>query len=219
MLKQFWTYVQDKESGCREWTKAVGKYSGYGIFRGMNAHVFAYMDVNPDEDIWDMHIHHICENKKCVNPEHLVALTPGEHISLHKKGIVRGPDGPSEAKKAAAARYRERVRHCGEGHEFTDENTGYQLSEGYESRYCKECARIKSREHRAENYVAHPKPTPTHCPHGHEYTAKNAKRYTRPNGKTKLSCHECNKIRGKEKRRTQSLTSLTKEQSKPSSGS
>ncbi len=69
MLKQFWQHVEPEGEGCREWLKTINQTSGYGIFRGMSTHIFAYMDVNPDEDIWGMHIHHKCENKKCVNPD------------------------------------------------------------------------------------------------------------------------------------------------------
>ncbi len=196
MLKQFWQHVEPEGDGCREWLKTIEKHSGYGLFRGMKAHVFAFMDANSDEDIWDMHIHHICENKKCVKPEHLIALTPGEHISLHKKGIKTSPQGPSQAKKDARKRYREEVTHCGQGHKFTDENTGLQKAGKYKSRYCKQCARNRSVEFNKTKYVPHPKPAPTHCPQGHEYTAENTKFGVRSNGKKKRYCRECNRLRG-----------------------
>ena len=195
MLSQFWEHVEDQENGCQEWTRTIEKHSGYGVFRGMKAHVFSYLDSYPNEDIWDLHIHHLCENKRCVNPDHLQALTPGEHISLHKKGIKRGPDGPSDAKKALRAEYRERVIHCGKGHEFTKENTGYQMSGPYRSRYCKQCAREKARRWRTEKYVPHPKELPTHCSQGHEYDEENTKFGTRPDGSTKRYCRECNRLR------------------------
>ena len=30
-------------------------------------------------------VHHICENKPCINPDHLVALTPKQHRAAHRK--------------------------------------------------------------------------------------------------------------------------------------
>ncbi len=202
-MQQFWKNTE-RVDDCIEWT-AKRRTDEYGTFRGMPAHIFSYILAHPDEDIEGLVIRHICRNRPCVKPEHLQALTRGDHKSLHWK-----EDGKP-------ARYK-RNTHCGKGHEFTPENTGLQKAGKYESRYCKQCARDKSIEFNKTQYVPHPKPTPTHCPHGHEYTAENAKRYTRPDGKTKLSCHECNKIRAKEHRRTQSTSQIT-EQSKPSSGS
>jgi hypothetical protein len=32
-----------------------------------------------------MHIHHTCENPGCINPGHLVCLSPSDHLSLHGK--------------------------------------------------------------------------------------------------------------------------------------
>lgn len=31
-------------------------------------------------------IHHKCENKRCIEPTHLVALTKSDHVRLHKAG-------------------------------------------------------------------------------------------------------------------------------------
>jgi hypothetical protein len=46
------------------------------------AHRLAYEDVNgtiPE----GYHIHHLCDNKLCVNAEHLVALSPSDHLRVH----------------------------------------------------------------------------------------------------------------------------------------
>ncbi len=196
-MQQFWKNTEQVKSGCREWIGRRNAHS-YGVFRGMPAHIFSYMLAHPDEDIEGLVIHHICRNRPCVWPEHLQALTRSEHKALHWV-----EDGPP-------ARY-ERNSHCGRGHEFNEKNTGWQTDgDGYQNRYCTECKRENSIEFNKTQYVAHPKPTPSHCPQGHEYTPENAKRYVRPNGKTKLSCRECNRIRAGENRTSQTLDPVVK---------
>lgn len=50
----------------------------------MQAHRWFYETlVGPIET--DLHLHHTCENPGCVNPEHLVPLTPAEHNQEHAR--------------------------------------------------------------------------------------------------------------------------------------
>lgn len=46
-------------------------------------------------------LHHVCKQRRCVNPEHLRASTPAEHNVLHALEITR----------------------CVNGHAYTPENT------------------------------------------------------------------------------------------------
>ena len=55
-----------------------------------------------------MHVHHTCGNKLCVSPEHLVALTAGEHFRMHS--IPK------------AAEYYQSLEKCQKGHGLSDHN-------------------------------------------------------------------------------------------------
>jgi hypothetical protein len=52
------------------------------------------------------HLHHLCHNKLCVNPDHLVSLTAKEHFRLHS--IPK------------AAEYYQSQKECAKGHELSD---------------------------------------------------------------------------------------------------
>lgn len=71
----------DPTTGCWNWTKAV-RANGYGWcgrrdWRG-SAHRFAYTHfVGPIPD--GLTIDHLCRNRRCINPEHLEAVSGAEN--------------------------------------------------------------------------------------------------------------------------------------------
>lgn len=78
-------YVVDSETGCWNWNLSVDE-GGYGHAsvngKKVRSHVEAY--VRTYGPVPDGHeVHHKCENRKCVNPNHLEALKKADHLREH----------------------------------------------------------------------------------------------------------------------------------------
>lgn len=110
----------DGPDDCWRWTGPLNAY-GYGIIlvgvnprRAVGAHRFTYEKAHGAIPA-KFDVHHRCQNRACVNPDHLEALSRRDHIREHATG------------------------HCMRGHEFTPENT-YVRPDG--ARNCRECRRL-----------------------------------------------------------------------------
>lgn len=112
--------------GCWPWTGYVHPTSGYGVWahrrESTTAHRWAWrLLVGP---IPDDHLHHRCENRRCVNVAHLEPIAAGEHARLT---LVTG--------------------RCRSGrHALEGGNVGVKKNG---DRYCRECNRQRQREGRA----------------------------------------------------------------------
>ena len=109
------------ENNCWIWNGAKNNW-GYGFSsikgKAITAHRLSYIfhkGVVPN----NKEIHHICNNKLCINPEHLISVTKKEHGKLGLK------------------------THCKRGHEFTEENTWKYKGK----RWCRICNKIRQRKH------------------------------------------------------------------------
>lgn len=122
------------ESGCWEWHGSMSR-GGYGRLslpdgRHVLAHRFSFERFNGP--IPDGHfVCHHCDNRPCVNPDHLFSGTVGDNTrDMVAKGRMRGPAYLNTLKT-----------HCPQGHPYDEANTIH-LRDG--GRRCRECKRVDS---------------------------------------------------------------------------
>lgn len=88
-------YEVDPETNCWNWTLFVSSQTGYGCrtVRGKrwSAHRYAYVQKHGELDpTYD--VHHLCHNRRCVNPDHLEALPRDEHGCRSMGGTLTRED-------------------------------------------------------------------------------------------------------------------------------
>src|SRR5262245_13998742 len=81
--ERFWRHVEKRPDGCWVWTAALFT-SGYGAFflRGSTrrAHrvLYVWTHGEHDQEVLD----HVCENRACVNPDHLRPVSQRENTLI-----------------------------------------------------------------------------------------------------------------------------------------
>ena len=134
LSERFWAKVEIIPfHGCWEWTASQNRL-GYGLIhekrRMLKAHRVS----------WELHygkvipaglfVCHHCDNPGCVNPSHLFLGTNTDNLrDMSAKGRSRG----------------QKVTHCPNGHEYSEENT-YRYPNG--RRDCRECHRASGKAYK-----------------------------------------------------------------------
>jgi hypothetical protein len=119
-LERFMSYIDKNGPFCEKlkthcWLWNGGHAHSYGMFywgppnETIHAHVASYrffVKANHKK-----HIHHRCENRGCVNPEHLIDLTPLEHMKEHGLvGDIRPQGDNTNRWKRELIRWRARMK-------------------------------------------------------------------------------------------------------------
>ena len=131
----------DPRTNCVNWTGALR--AGYAALN-VDGHLYSghriiavLFKLMPGDS--PLYIDHTCMNKRCINPEHLNAVT---HAENNKRAWERG-----EYQTTGFALTNKNKTHCPHGHEYTEDNT--YLRPKTAMRSCRTC--LKARK--AEDYL------------------------------------------------------------------
>lgn len=127
--------IRDLESGCWLWTGATT--GGYGKFtyrrRAARAHRVSY-ELHRGRLAGDVHLDHLCLNKRCVNPDHLDPVTQQENTR----------------------RWAVTITHCPQGHPYDEANTYVRSTRLRGKRECRTCSAASSIRARASKRTSAP---------------------------------------------------------------
>lgn len=130
-MHRFYKHVEViTETGCWIWMSRVEH--GYGLYnlgkkKPMLAHRFSYA-LHDGELLRGYELHHKCEVRCCVNPDHLEQITRKEHNRIGNT--------PSAVFH--------RLGRCKRGHELTLDNTIHYPKTG--RKFCRECTQMRDRQ-------------------------------------------------------------------------
>lgn len=129
------------ESGCIEWQSTIHR-DGYGKFwhkgKQIQAHRVAYelFKGGIPEGMWVLHH---CDNRKCVNPDHLYAGTPKQNV-LDKVRRYKGMWGAMKIPTAIVEKCREMYADGGMSQQEIANLFG--ISQTQVSRYVRRVSRV-----------------------------------------------------------------------------
>lgn len=146
-IGRFLKRVHTAENGCWDWLG--GKTTdGYGVFciaKGKNvlAHRFSYIH-HKGEILAELEIDHVCNNRCCVNPEHLEAVS-------HLENILRAKERGSYKNHIDIGAFQSSKTHCKLGHPYAGDNLVIEKHNG--ARRCKICEKAKIERYRLKKLL------------------------------------------------------------------
>ena len=129
MNELLWLNIE-KISTCWIW-KGPLSVDGYGIYKNKRVHRLIYEEFcKPIPS--NLHLHHLCRNRRCVNPAHMKLVSRSEHVFL---------DDTLMALKA-------KQTHCKWGHPLSGKNLI--VTKKGKGRGCKICKSIYRKKHKRQ---------------------------------------------------------------------
>lgn len=80
------SYLEDQLTECWICTGAL-QGNGYRMINGRPAHRYAYEQVH-GEVPRGFQVHHMCLRRDCINPDHMIVVSPKDHARIHS--FLRG---------------------------------------------------------------------------------------------------------------------------------
>ena len=158
----FWSGYRSVD-GYGKFTLATGRIGG----KQVPAHRLSYeLSIGPIPV--GFQVHHKCNNRPCVNPNHLEALGVKDHIAK----TVGHPKNQT---------------HCIRGHEFTPENT--KMYHGM--RNCRACNNLRQRWKYNPGHKRVGPSSNLYCIHDHPLFGENMDLITLPHGHYRRRCKQC----------------------------
>jgi len=128
----------DLRTNCVNWTGTLR--SGYAVLsvdgHSYSGHRIIAVMFGLMPGASPLYIDHTCMNKRCINPEHLNAVTHAENI---KRAYERG-----ECQTSGICLTNKNKTHCPRGHKYTDSNTYMRPDRKF--RQCRICRNAKKRK-------------------------------------------------------------------------
>ena len=122
LILLFWSYIMErffsrveKTDSCWIWKGGTRGKNGYGAIKidGKTVSVHKYAYTKLKGEIPDKHdISHTCNNKLCVNPDHIIAITRKQNYdNAVKRGTITPPKNEHLKKHPSLSAYRNGC-HC-----------------------------------------------------------------------------------------------------------
>lgn len=132
-------YALDLSKPCWEWPGRLDD-DGYGRLDGRTAHRVIWERILRRKLPDGIHLDHVCQNKRCVNPAHMEPVTPKEN--QRRSRVIRGLKPKSAREPKPRPRRLVLGGVCSHGHVLTEALLAIR-TDGLGR--CRECCRISER--------------------------------------------------------------------------